>query len=166
MGRVILGLDPGLERVGYGVIEVIEEGVGYGRLGYGVIRTDRGLGLGERLRGIYGGVGGVIDEYGPSEVAIESLFFGKNVKTGVVVGMARGVLLLICEEKGKRVYEYGPLEVKRAVTGYGRASKGQVMRGIELLLGGGEWDDACDALGVAVCHGNYFQGKKNMEEKY
>src|SRR5699024_5258862 len=110
----------------------------------------------ERLSYIYQQLTGIIDEYEPEEVSIEELFINKNIKTAIKVGQARGVEILACVEKGLRVYEYTPLQIKNALTGVGRAEKYQVQEMVKTILSLDEIpqpDDAADALAAAVCHG-------------
>lgn len=116
------------------------------------------MGTPERLNEIYQGVIKIIEQYKPEAMAIEELFFNKNVKTALVVGQARGVAMLAAYQRGVSVYEYTPLQVKQAVVGYGRAQKQQVQFMVKSLLNLQEIprpDDAADALAIAICHGNY-----------
>jgi crossover junction endodeoxyribonuclease RuvC len=151
---VILGLDPGIATVGFGVISA-EKGF-FEALRYGVIRTEAGLPLSERLEDIYGDMERLMDVFAPEAVAVEELFFNTNHKTGIAVAHGRGVLLLACRKRGVEVYEYTPLQVKQSVAGYGRADKRQVAEMVRRLLKLEEVpgpDDAADALAIALCHG-------------
>lgn len=152
---IILGIDPGLAIVGWGVVEYR---VGKFRtLGYGAIRTPAGVRTEERLAGIYRDLNIIIDRFHPDEMAVEELFFNNNITTGIRVAEARGIVLLCGEQKGVRIAEYTPLQVKQAVVGYGRAEKKQVMTMVTSLLGLKEVpkpDDTADALAIAVCHGH------------
>ena len=152
---VILGIDPGYAIVGFGVMETV--GNRFRLLTYGAITTPAGLPLPDRLQEIYEGVGQILQRYHPDEVAIEELFFSKNITTGIAVGEGRGVILLACKQAGLPIYEYTPMQVKQAVSGYGNATKPQVMEMTRRLLGMEKVarpDDAADALAIAICHAN------------
>ncbi len=152
---VILGIDPGLAIVGWGVIDYA--GGRFKTLGYGSIQTPAGLRTEERLARIYRELNEIIDHYNPSEMAVEELFFNTNVTTGIRVAEARGVILLCGEQKGIRMAEYTPMQVKQAVVGYGKAEKKQVIMMVTKLLGlpaPPKPDDTADALAIAVCHGH------------
>lgn len=116
----------------------------------------------QRLVMIYEQIGQIIEQWKPEQVAIEELFFNRNITTGITVGQARGVLLLACAQKGLQVHEYTPLEVKQALVGNGRAEKKQVQFMVKTFLGLRETpkpDDAADALAIATCHTHYYQTK-------
>ncbi|MBE6603094.1 MAG: crossover junction endodeoxyribonuclease RuvC [Ruminococcaceae bacterium] len=150
---IILGIDPGLAIVGWGVVEY--RAGKFKPLGYGAIRTPAGVRTEERLVGIYRDLNTIIDHFHPEEMAVEELFFNTNITTGIRVAEARGIVLLCGEQKGLRISEYTPLQVKQAVVGYGRAEKKQVMTMVTSLLGLKETpkpDDTADALAIAVCH--------------
>lgn len=150
---VILGIDPGMAIVGYGVIEVINNTLK--AVDYGTITTSSKMDTPKRLVAIYDGIQQLIDGYKPDEVAIEELFFNKNARTALSVGHARGVAVLAAAKTGLDLYEYTPLQVKQAVVGYGRAEKAQVQQMVKMLLNLKEVpkpDDAADALAVAICH--------------
>ncbi len=151
---IILGVDPGLATVGYGVIESDRNGNARA-LDYGVILTPKEENLPVRLAMVEEGVNKILDKFHPQEVAMEELFFSKNVKTGVAVAHARGVALLACVKKCGRLYEYTPIQIKLALTGYGRADKQQMQRVVVSILrlkSIPKPDDAADALAVALCH--------------
>ena len=153
MVLVILGLDPGIATVGFGVIRT-ERGRSTA-LGYGAITTPAKTPLSERLDSIYHDCGTLIETYEPDAVSIEELFFNTNLRTGIAVAHGRGVLLLACRQHGVPLYEYTPLQVKQSVVGYGRAEKKQVMDMVKRLLGLESVprpDDAADALALALCH--------------
>ena len=152
---IILGIDPGLAIVGWGVVEY--RSGKFKTLGYGAIRTPAGTRTEERLAGIYRDLNTVIDHFKPDEMAVEELFFTNNITTGIRVAEARGIVLLCGEQKGLRISEYTPMQVKQAVVGYGRAEKKQVMTMVTSILGLKEVpkpDDTADALAIAVCHGH------------
>lgn len=152
---LILGIDPGLAIVGYSLVE--KKGNRFSVCDYGVIRTPAEATNYQRLMTIFEELSNLIAIYQPDEMAVEELFFNKNVKTAIEVGQARGVILLTGAQAGLRVAEYTPLQVKQAVVGYGRASKEQVQQMVKALLNLSSLpkpDDAADALAVAICHGN------------
>ncbi len=149
----ILGIDPGLAIVGYGVIDS-EKGV-YRPVDCGVINTPKELSLPERLELIYKGMGELIETFNPDQVAIEELFFTKNITTGITVAEARGVILLVCKQSGLPMFEYTPNQIKQSLTGYGKADKKQIQFMITRLLGLKaipKPDDAADALAIALTH--------------
>ncbi|HID55415.1 TPA: crossover junction endodeoxyribonuclease RuvC [Candidatus Poribacteria bacterium] len=155
---IIMGVDPGLKVTGYGVISFQDNTLR--GLHYGGIRTDPDLPMQRRLKGIYDALSDLIREYRPDALVVEELFFNRNVNTAFAVGMARGVTLLAAEMEGVPVSSYTPLQVKRAVVGYGRATKGQIQQMVKVLLGLGEVptpDDAADALALAICHANSYR---------
>jgi crossover junction endodeoxyribonuclease RuvC len=148
----VLGIDPGTARTGYGL--VARDGSRLRMLDFGCLETSSALPLPERLLSIHRGVRALIDLHRPALVGVERLFFNRNVQTAFAVGQARGVVLLAAAEGGLEVLEYGPHEVKVAVTGYGKADKAQVQRMVQALLGLEAIprpDDAADALAVAIC---------------
>lgn len=150
---IIFGLDPGIAIVGYGIIEAIGNKVRL--LDYGVITTDASLSVPERLRIIDFELNRLIKEFEPDELAIEELFFNKNVKTVINVAQARGVEILSFVKRGIEIFEYTPLQVKQAITGYGRAEKKQMQESVRMIFKLKEIpkpDDAADAVAVALCH--------------
>lgn len=151
---IILGLDPGLATLGYGVIE--KDGRGNCRaVDCGVVQTPKEEGLPVRLAMLEQGISQIIEKYRPDEVAIEELFFSKNITTGIAVAHARGVALLTCVKYCGRLFEYTPMQIKQALTGYGKADKKQMQAVVTSLLklkSVPKPDDAADALGVALCH--------------
>jgi crossover junction endodeoxyribonuclease RuvC len=149
---IVLGVDPGTAATGYGI--VARNGTQLSALAYGLVETSAADALPQRLLAIRDGVRHLIDLYRPDLVAIERLFFNRNVQTAFAVGQARGVVMLAAAEAGLPVFEYAPHEVKMAVTGYGRAAKNDVQRMVKLVLGMADLprpDDAADALAVAIC---------------
>ena len=150
----ILGVDPGSQVTGLGIIEVIDNRDL--RLCYhGCIRTDRKATFAHRLKQIYFGLSEIIEQYKPDHVALEDIFYSDNVKTAIVMGHARGVSLLALINLGITPAEYSPREVKQAVVGRGNASKEQVHYMVKNMLKVKEDispDDASDALAVALCH--------------
>jgi len=151
---VILGFDPGLATLGYGVISVDKRGRAE-MVDYGIVSTPKDMNLPERLKLIEKGVNQIIDTYHPDEIAIEELFFAKNVKTAIAVAHARGVTLMTAVKKCDKIFEYTPLQIKQALTGYGRAEKNQIQQMVKTFLklkAIPKPDDAADALAVALTH--------------
>ena len=150
---VILGIDPGIAIVGYGVIEKTRNSTRI--LDYGVITTHKDQTLPDRLELVYNGVLQLIEKFKPDALAIEELFFQNNQKTAIIVAEARGVILLACKQKIKNLFEYTPLQIKQALTGNGRAEKKQVQYMVKAILNLKDIpkpDDAADAIAVALCH--------------
>lgn len=150
---VILGIDPGVATVGFGVIDAER---GRNRLiQYGTITTPAGQPLSVRLTQIYADMNELISTFHPAEMAVEELFFSTNLTTGISVAHGRGVILLAGEQAGIPIYEYTPMQVKQSVVGYGKAEKKQVMLMTQRLLRMDKIprpDDAADALALAICH--------------
>ncbi len=150
----ILGIDPGLERTGYAVLETGEAGPKV--LEAGVVRTRRGTDLADRLREIRNGLAAVLAEFHPDAVAVEALYAHyKHPRTAILMGHARGVALAAAAEAGVPVVSYGATKIKKAVVGTGHASKVQVGRAVQAALGlrtRPEPSDVADALAVALCH--------------
>lgn len=150
---IILGIDPGLAIVGWGVLDY--SGSKFRVIGYGSLQTPAGMKTEDRLAAIYQGIIQLIDTYHPEQMAVEELFFNTNITTGIRVAEARGVILLAGRQKNVALFEYTPLQVKQAVAGYGRADKKQVITMVTSLLRLKEPpkpDDTADALAIAVCH--------------
>ena len=146
----ILGIDPGLGRCGFGLIET---GSATKALDYGVVTTTVDAPLPSRLLELYDSLKEVFDECKPEMVTVEKLFFAKNITTGIAVAEARGIVLLVAEQKGLPVYEYTPNEIKKSLTGYGAATKTQMEEMVRVHLGLKQKpkpDDAADALAAAI----------------
>lgn len=153
MAQMVMGIDPGTATTGYGLIQEDEGNLECA--GFGVVITPAGEPMEARLQLIYRDLSEVIEQHQPSTVAVEKLFFHRNVTSAMAVGQGRGVALLAIAHRGLRAAEYSPLEVKQAVTGYGKASKSQVQLMVRALLNLEDIprpDDAADALAVAICH--------------
>ncbi len=151
----ILGIDPGLGTMGWGVIET--DGVKHRLIQYGALLTQPGQPMPQRLRVIFKGVNQLMETFRPEDVAFEELFFSKNITTGMAVSAARGVALVAVAEKTDNLFEYTPMQIKQAITGYGKADKHQIQMMVRLMLGMDETprpDDAADALAVAITHAN------------
>lgn len=150
---IILGIDPGIAIMGYGIIEFKENKIKV--IENGVVTTSSKEKTGKRLELLYDNLNDIIKEFKPDEFSIEELFFNSNVKTAITVGHARGVQVLCAQKQGLPIYEYTPLQIKQAITGYGRAPKSQMMLTVTKLLNLKEIpkpDDAADALAVALTH--------------
>ena len=150
---MILGIVPGTAITGYGLVE--KQGNHLKRIAFGAILTTPETPTALRLHQIYCQLKTIIEQYRPDMMAVEQLFFNKNVRTALTVGQARGVVLLAGAEAGLDIMEYTPLQVKMAVVGYGRAEKKQVQEMVRMLLCLNEIpkpDDAADALAIAICH--------------
>lgn len=149
----ILGIDPGIGRCGWAVIETQDSKLK--ALDYGCIETSPQKEIPQRLKEVYVEVSRIIDKYSPDSLSIEELFFNTNAKTAFVVGQARGVILLAASEKNLQISIYTPLQVKIAITGYGRAEKDQVGKMVKTILALKEIpkpDDVSDALAIALAH--------------
>ena len=151
----ILGIDPGIATIGFGIIDFDRAANRYKYINCGVITTPAHTPLSDRLSTIYDDLTELIEAFKPDVVSIEELFFNTNITTGISVAHGRGVILLACRKAGLEIYEYTPLQVKQAVVGYGRAEKKQVMEMVKRLCGLSEVpkpDDAADAVSLALCH--------------
>ncbi len=152
--QVVMGIDPGTANLGFGVVRV--EGNRMVALDGGVVETDSGLSMERRLERIHEEVRGLLVWHEPKALAIEEVFFGKNVQTAMTVGRASGVAMLAAAQAGVECFAYTPQAIKMAVCGSGAAGKKQVQRMVGTLLGLPELptpDHAADALAVAICHG-------------
>ncbi len=159
----ILGIDPGLATMGWGVIEA--NGYKEKLVQYGALLTYPRDTFPTRLQSLLVGMRGLIQTFKPDEIAFEELFFSKNVTTGIQVGGARGVALVACREYTDRLFEYTPMQVKQAVVGYGGADKHQVQMMVKMLLGISEIprpDDAADAVAIAICHAHAGAGREQF----
>ena len=163
---IILGIDPGLATLGYGVIEA--DNNKRRMIQFGTLTTPAGQPMPQRLRAIFQGMNQLMDIYQPDDVAFEELFFSKNITTGMAVSAARGVALVAVVQRTDNLYEYTPMQIKQAVTGYGGADKHQVQQMVKMLLNMKEIarpDDAADALAVALTHANSMNMKKMFKIK-
>jgi crossover junction endodeoxyribonuclease RuvC len=151
----ILGIDPSSAATGYGLLE--SGGGDYAVLAYGTIKPPRRASLAEKLLAIKTGVEKLIAEFKPEEVAVENPFHARNIKTAIILGQVRGAVLVAVAAAGSPLFEYSPLEIKKAVTGYGQAEKLQVgvmIRALLRLEDKTMEEDASDALACAFCHLN------------
>ncbi len=154
--RLVLGIDPGTATTGYGLVHDREDG-SLESVTYGAIQTPAGMPAHKRLSVLYHRLNELILLHRPDGVAVEKLFFQRNISTAIAVGQARGVVMLAIAEAGLEVGEYTPNEVKQAVAGYGSAGKKQVQEMVRVLLALPERpqpDDAADALAIAITHLN------------
>ena len=151
---IILGIDPGYGTMGYGVIEKLDNG-NVVPVDYGVVKTPANESFPVRLAMLEEGLNRIYQKFSPAEIAVEELFFTKNITTGIPVAHARGVILVSAIKYCGRLFEYTPMQIKQALTGYGRADKVQMMNVVTSLLhlkSAPRPDDAADALAVALCH--------------
>ena len=149
---LILGVDPGLNFTGWGIIESFSNKENH--ISHGVIKTTKTLSLGERLNAIYENLNEIIDKYDPKEISVEKIFSNSNPDSTMKLGKARGIVFLVAARNGLCINEYSPNTVKKNLVGYGHANKNQIIKMLErlypdLLL---ESEDAADALAVAICH--------------
>lgn len=152
---IVLGIDPSVKSTGFGIIEYADND--YSVLSYGCIKPPRSLPFHEKLNNIRSHLEDLIDTHAPDEVAIENPFYAQNIKTAITLGQVRGAALVAIASQKKPLFEYSPLEVKKAVTGYGQADKKQMITMVKALLTIEDdklETDAADALAVAFCHIN------------
>lgn len=158
---IILGIDPGTARLGYGVVKKNKGKKNKLKsIDYGCINTSPEFSDGERLKKINQELNKIIQKYNPEVLAVESIFFFKNLKTVMTVSQAKGVILLTAAKKKIPIYEFTPPQVKMAITGYGRAEKKEIQKAIKSILNLKEIpkpDDAADALAIAVCYTNLIK---------
>lgn len=148
----ILGLDPGLAILGFGIID--EEGNKLKLVDYGIINSEPDITFPERLKLLYDDLDFLINRYKPDIVSVEELFYNRNATTAIKVAQARGVQVLCCQQHDLPLYEFTPLQVKQTITGYGRADKKQVQLMVKSLLNMDHMpqpDDAADAIAIAIC---------------
>lgn len=164
----ILGIDPGIGICGFGLVE-ISAGGSKKALDFGAVTTKVDAPLPSRLLELYESLTQVFDECQPEMVAVEKLFFAKNITTGIAVAEARGIVLLVAEQFKVPVYEYTPNEIKKTLTGYGAATKTQMQEMVKMELGlekKPKPDDAADALAVAITCGFLYRAGKNDSYKF
>ena len=148
---IVLGIDPGYALMGWGVVEA--EGSRMRLVNYGCVETKAGVPMQDRLRTLQLGVRDLLNIYHPDDVAFEELFFARNVTTALMVGAARGAAIIAAAEYTRNLYEYTPMQIKQAVTGYGKADKKQVQQMVKMLLKLDQVpkpDDAADAIACAI----------------
>ena len=162
----VLGIDPGTVATGYGLVEL--RGGALQAITFGAISTRANIPFAQRLLHIYRELRTLLTRTHPDCAAVEAVFFARNVQTALRLGQARGVALLALAQEAVEIHEYSALEVKQAVTSYGRAEKGQVQEMVRLLLGLPETPspaDAADALAVAICHHHAARLKGRLRER-
>lgn len=167
---IIIGIDPGTAKSGYGIVSNIKSKTKNKLkcLDYGLIQTSPKLSAAERLKKIYNELNKLIRKYRPDALAVENVYFFKNLKTAMPVSQTKGVILLASAKKKIPVYEFTPLEVKMTITGYGRAEKKQLQKMIRTLLDLKETprpDDAADALGIAICCARLLTTHQSLQRK-
>jgi len=148
----ILGIDPGIADTGFGVIK--KDSDKFSAIEYGSIKTSKADDLPHRLNALYKDITQIIKKHKPSKIAVEQLFFAKNAKTAITVAHARGVVLLASEQAKCEIQEFTPLQIKQALTGYGKADKNQIQQMVKTILNLNQIpkpDDAADALATAIC---------------
>jgi crossover junction endodeoxyribonuclease RuvC len=151
----ILGIDPGTSLIGYGIIDV--DGKSYQAIHYGNLKTGVNIKNSDRVKTVFDFFDKMIRKFEPDKIAIESLFFFKNAKTVIKVSEIRGILMLVAAKNGVELVEFTPLQVKLAVSGYGRAEKNQIQKMVKLILRletEPKPDDVADALAIAICSAN------------
>ena len=157
----VLGIDPGSETLGWGVVE--GHGLKYSLVDYGTVRSDTKQVFSKRLLGIYNGVEEIVVKYSPDVLAVEDTFYAVNVSVALKLGQVRGLMLLLAEQRGIEIAEYSPRLIKQTVVGYGAAEKKQVQEMVRVLLRMKTVPtphDAADALAIAICHFHHA-GMKN-----
>lgn len=163
---IILGIDPGYALMGWGVIET--QGSRMRLIDYGCVETKAGVPMQHRLRALQLGVRDLVTIYKPDDVAFEELFFAQNTTTALMVGAARGAAIIAAAEYTENLYEYTPMQIKQAVTGYGKADKKQVQQMVKLLLHMDSIpkpDDAADAVACAITHAQCGYAKEQFRMK-
>ncbi|MCL2086990.1 MAG: crossover junction endodeoxyribonuclease RuvC [Oscillospiraceae bacterium] len=158
----IIGIDPGYATVGFGIIDSVKTKLT--TVAYGAVTTRANTPFESRLLEIYDDITGILDSYKPNFAAIERLYFTTNQKTAIEVAHARGVIILAAKQRGLKIFEYTPLQVKQSVTGYGKAAKRQVQELTKRILNLSvlpKPDDAADALAIAICHAHNRRAMTN-----
>ena len=160
----VLGIDPGSETLGWGVVE--GSGLKYAAVDFGVVKSNPRQPFSKRLANIYAGVSAVIDSFKPDAVSIEESFYAVNAGVAIKLGQVRGVLLLLAEQRGLTIAEYAPRLIKQTVVGYGNAEKHQVQEMVRVLLRlktVPQPHDAADALAMAICHFHHAGARDRLE---
>ncbi len=158
---IFLGIDPGETLIGIGVIKKEDNSLSF--IDYKALRTKKGLNQQEKLNYVYKKTISLLEKYNPDYVGIESLFFYNNLKTAIKVSQTRGVILLACSHKNKKIIEFTPLQVKQSISGYGRADKKQIQLMVKAILNLKEIpkpDDCADALALAICTANSYKNPR------
>ena len=161
----VLGIDPGSETLGWGIVE--GNGLKYAAVDYGIVRSNRRDPFSKRLANVYDGVSAVIESFRPDVVSIEEAFYAVNAGVAIKLGQVRGVMLLLAEQRGLTIAEYAPRLIKQTVVGYGAAEKHQVQEMVKMLLGLKSVPtphDAADALAIAICHFHHAGVRQRIEK--
>lgn len=163
--RFILGVDPGLNFTGWGIVESLSNSEKY--ISHGVIETKKNTELGQRLNKIYEGLEIIVEKYAPSHISIEKIFSNSNPESTLKLGKARGVVFLLAARKNLDISEYSPNTVKKNLVGYGHADKNQIIKMIERIYPSIKIysEDSADALAVAICHAMQSKSKLNFLNK-
>lgn len=151
----VLGIDPGTSLIGYGIVDI--NGKTYKAVNYGALKTLVNIDNRDRVKLVFDFFDKLVKKYSPDKIAIESLYFFKNAKTVIKVSEIRGVLMLVAARNSVEISEFTPLQVKQAVSGYGRAEKAQIQKMVKLILSlkiEPKPDDVADALALAICCAN------------
>jgi crossover junction endodeoxyribonuclease RuvC len=160
----VLGIDPGSSATGYGIVDEINGSLS--AITWGAIKTSNRLPFSQRLKTIHDGLTEIIKKYSPDVASIENLFFAENAKSALKLGQVRGAAILSAANQSVEVAEYTPLEIKQAISGYGRADKGQIQNMVSIILNLKEIPkpfDASDALAIAICHIHIAQMKIRIQ---
>lgn len=160
----VLGIDPGSETLGWGIVE--GSGLKYAAVDFGVVKSNPRQAFSKRLANIYGGVAALIETFEPDVLSIEEAFYAVNVNVALKLGQVRGVVLLLAEQRGLDIAEYAPRLIKQTVVGYGNAEKHQVQEMVKLLLKmktAPSPHDAADALAIAICHFHHAGMQQRIE---
>lgn len=160
----VLGIDPGSETLGWGVVE--GNGLKYALVGYGTVRSNKRDAFSKRLLNIYDAVADIMAEHSPDVLSVEDTFYAVNVGVALKLGQVRGLMLLLGEQRGIEIAEYAPRLIKQTVVGYGNAEKHQVQQMVKMLLRMTEVPkphDAADALAIAICHFHHAGMKKRID---
>jgi crossover junction endodeoxyribonuclease RuvC len=161
----VLGIDPGSETLGWGVVDGI--GSKYKLVGFGTVQSNRRHQFSKRLLNIYNGVAELMAEHSPDVLSVEDTFYAVNVGVALKLGQVRGTMLLLAEQRGMEIAEYAPRLVKQTVVGYGNAEKHQVQQMVKVLLGMQTVPtphDAADALAIAICHFHHAGLRQRLEK--
>ena len=161
--RLILGIDPGLNFTGWGIVESLSNKENH--ISHGVIKTTKTSSLGERLNTIYENLNKIIDQYDPKEISVEKIFSNSNPDSTMKLGKARGIIFLVAARKKLKISEYSPNTIKKNLVGYGHADKRQIKKMIERIYPNIkiENEDSADALAVAICHSMQAKSKLNVK---
>ena len=160
---LILGIDPGLNFTGWGIVESLSNKENH--ISHGVIKTTKTFSLGERLNTIYENLNKIIDKYDPKEISVEKIFSNSNPDSTMKLGKARGIVFLVAARKKLKISEYSPNTIKKNLVGYGHADKRQIKKMIERIYPNIEIEneDSADALAVAICHSMQAKSKLNVK---